>query len=90
MDLAKAAPLSLAFLIMGTQTAYQPIMGGTLVPAAQFWFGLPTDAAGATTFGWPATPGLQSGFVFYGQYWVLDAGASFSLSASNAIAATIP
>jgi len=89
-----AAPDAPAFLAAGFDTVNVPFKGGVLVPAFQppsgFMLGLATDPTGAFSLGgsWPM--GLSPGLVFTSQAWVVDGGAVSGMSASNAVAGTLP
>ena len=94
ISLTGAAPASAAYLVVGFAELGLPFYGGTLVPAFEpplgTFFPLSTNGAGGLSLGstWPA--GVPSGSVMTLQCWVVDAGAPFGLSASNAVRGHVP
>jgi hypothetical protein len=88
--LEDALPGAAANLVVGTSAInFFPFYGGTLVPAFQppggFFVTLFANGAGELTINdtWPT--GLPAGLELYLQYWIVDPGAAFGLSASNAV-----
>jgi hypothetical protein len=83
----RASPSKPAWAVLGFSELYLPIIGGTLVPWPNYILPFATNASGAidVTFGWPAdfVPGMDVVF----QFWVLDPGAPFGLSATNGLKA---
>lgn len=89
-EMSSAHPEAASLLIVGLETVYAPLAGGTLVPAPQILIPLATDAFGATEFtaAWPMS--LPSGARVYLQEWVVDAMGPAGLSASNALELNTP
>jgi hypothetical protein len=83
-----------AYLVLGFDRLDLPFYGGTLVPAFELpagtFFSLTTDATGGFLSGglWPA--GVPSGLSLYAQLWIVDPGAPFGLSATNALQGDVP
>jgi hypothetical protein len=90
LKLSNAAPNATAWLAIGTSTLNLPILGGVLVPDPQLIVLRTTTAAGNASFRatWPT--GVASGQAVFAQYWVLDAAASFGVSASNGLQGLTP
>ncbi|MBM5813098.1 MAG: hypothetical protein FJ191_14265 [Gammaproteobacteria bacterium] len=88
LALNAAAPGAPATLVAGLGTLGAPFKGGTLVPSPLILIPFIASGAGAVTlpFAWPA--GVPAGTQLFMQFWISDAGASFGLSASNAVAGT--
>jgi len=89
VTLTGALPGTTSTLVVGLVEIGAPFKGGTLVPSPDFLFpGLPVDGAGAAAlpFTWPL--GTPAGVELFWQHWILDAGASQGLSASNALRST--
>jgi len=90
LTLDDAMPSSSAWLFIGVFRIDQPFKGGVLVPKPNFTLAaLPVGPLGDLVLG-STWPGIPSGFSIYFQYWVVDAGAPFGASASNALSATQP
>jgi len=89
-EMSSAHPEAASLLIVGLETVYAPLAGGTLVPAPQILIPLATDAFGATEFtaAWPMS--LPSGARVYLQEWVVDPMGPAGLSASNALELNTP
>ncbi|HET6201333.1 MAG TPA: VCBS repeat-containing protein [Planctomycetota bacterium] len=83
-----------AVLVLGTQPANTPILGGTLlvnpVFAAAFTLGGPpgVPGAGSAFFSWFADP-LLAGLTFYKQVGILDPSAPLGIAISNGIQISI-
>ena len=91
LSLSGALPGGTATLVLGLSALNAPFKGGQLVPAPDILLaGLPVDGLGdyqlATT--WPT--GIASGFSFWAQFWIADAGAPNGFAASNGVMATTP
>lgn len=85
VHLQDAAPLAPAWLVASLAPGSLPFAGGVLVPLPDFLVGpFATDGAGALRF--PAVPGGGGPLLLYAQWIVLDRGASFGKSLSNALA----
>ena len=85
-----AAPAQRLFLIIGSEAANTPFMGGVLVPSADL---LPFT--GFPSFGGSlqisiTSSGLPSGSEIYVQVWVSDPGGPAGASATNAWQAVLP
>jgi len=85
LSLAHAAPSAAATLVVGLSALNAPFKGGTLVPNPDVLVPLATDGSGAVSlpFTWPAV--VPAGTNVFFQYWIQDAAASQSYSASNAL-----
>jgi endonuclease/exonuclease/phosphatase family metal-dependent hydrolase len=82
--LLDAAPLAPAWLVASLASGGLPFAGGVLVPLPDFLVGpFATDATGALEFG--AVPGGGGPLLLYAQWIVLDRGASYGKSLSNAL-----
>jgi len=83
LDNAKSG--STTALIVGLGTLNLPLKGGTLVPTLDlFIFGVTNGNGKLNLSGpWPAI--LPSGFIFYCQEWVMDAGGVAGFAASNGL-----
>jgi hypothetical protein len=84
---------ALAYFVVGIAELNAPFYGGTLVPdihSPGFFIALPTNGAGSITITdtWPE--GFPGGFPIYFQYWILDPGAAFGFSGSDAMRGTTP
>ncbi len=91
--LTGALESSTAWLCVGVAQLNSAFKGGVLVPDINppgFFTPLPTNGSGNLTIPaiWPF--GIPSALTFYFQYWVQDAVAPVSFSASNAISGTTP
>ena len=78
-------------LVLGLSEVWMPFKGGTLLPFPDVLLsGLPTNGAGAWNLPtvWPA--GLPAGVSFAMQAWIVDAGATKGLAASNGVRGTTP
>jgi hypothetical protein len=86
LDLTEAAPNSTAILVVGVNNISQPRKGGILVPSLDAVFvGLPVDAQGSLTVPFNVPLSFVPGTTLFFQYWVMDAAATFGLSASNGL-----
>jgi len=90
VELAGAPGPTGSTLVVGTASIEAPFKGGTLVPAPTVLVPVPVGADGtsALPFTWPAS--APSGVTLFWQQWVVDAGASGGLSASNALRSDSP
>ncbi len=88
LKLSAAKPSSVAYGIVGTATAMSPLFGGTLVPAPEFVFTVPTDASGKVTLPFTMPANTPAGWDVHVQFWIADPGAVFGWSASNALRGT--
>ena len=75
-------------LFLGTRRLDAPLLGGTLVPSADFFVATAADAAGeaSITFPWPA--GLSPEFQLFTQAWLFDPTGPLGASATNALRVT--
>jgi len=86
VTLSGALPASGATLVLGATLLFAPFKGGLMVPEVDLLLGpLPTDPAGILVLAgtWPS--GVPSGFVFFVQAWLVDAGGPAGFSASNGL-----
>ncbi len=90
LNLSSAAPGSIAYFIIGAQVLYLPFRDGTFVPSPQLMIGLFTSPSGTVQLNSQWSKKDFSGLSLYYQCWILDAGASFSMSASNALQSITP
>ena len=82
--LQDAAPRAPAWLVASLAPGGLPFAGGVLVPLPDFLVGpFATDAAGTLEFA--SVPGGGGPLLLYAQWIVLDPGASFGKSLSNAL-----
>ncbi|RKY18067.1 MAG: hypothetical protein DRQ55_14300 [Planctomycetota bacterium] len=91
MTVAKAAPNSLAGLVLGVGLLNLPFKGGTLLPTPDVvLFGFPTGPNGTLQLvdNWP--PGLPPGLPFFSQFWIQDPAGPHGFSASNGVQGTTP
>jgi hypothetical protein len=91
LTLTHAPAAGAVLLVVGLQALQAPFKGGTLWPSADVLVGpLLASPAGTLTLAgtWPA--GLPSGFSFWSQTWIADAGAPFGFSASNGLRGVQP
>jgi hypothetical protein len=91
VDITNGLPAGVASLVVGFSTLFAPVEGGTLVPDLDLILaGLPLDASGELHLSstWPS--GVPADFPFYLQVWVMDPGAGFGWSVSNAVRAITP
>ncbi len=92
IDLANAAPSSLAVLFVSLSGTPAPFKGGTLVPMPLLLTEVfpSTGPSGAIMVPviWPS--GLPPAFSIYYQYGVQDAGAPVGVALSNALRSTTP
>lgn len=85
IDLSNAKPNSLAFLVLGFSRWDVAFNGGTLVPALDLYFPIPTDALGGFHLATPFSEGIPANFSFFLQAWIVDPAAVKGMSASNAL-----
>ncbi len=83
--LTGANPGSVAFLVVGFETTYMPVLGGTLVPAPLLVLPMATGAQGATAFPFKWPQGFPLDTQVYFQFWVLDGAGVQGFTASNAL-----
>ncbi len=91
LRLTDAAPGAAVTLIVGFSELNGAFKGGVLVPAPDLVLtGLVTTTHGSMELdaGWPGS--VPSGFTFYLQAWIADAGALAGFAASNALSAETP
>jgi hypothetical protein len=91
VQLLDAAPNALVLIFASEVAGYVPVKGGTLVPFPILGTVVAsTDALGGLqiAYTWPAE--VVSGKTLHAQAWIVDDGAPFGLSASNALSATAP
>jgi hypothetical protein len=74
-------------LVVGSGTAYEPFLGGMLVPTPDVVWPLTTSVIGGCDIPLRCPPGLPSGTTFVLQAWVSDVGGH---AATNAISVTAP
>lgn len=89
--LSNAVASSPMFLVVGTNTALLPFLGGTLVPTPQIVLGgFTTDPAGSLVVSttWPA--GIPVGTTVSVQAWIADPTATAGYAASNGLWITQP
>ncbi|MBK6941568.1 MAG: hypothetical protein IPH13_15430 [Planctomycetes bacterium] len=89
--LSKAPASTPLALIAGLSRADLPFYGSLLVPTPTLVLtGLTTDATGKLVLSltWPV--GLPAGLKMYLQVWVVDAGAPFGVSGTNALECEMP
>ncbi len=78
-------------LVVGASAVWAPLAGGMLVPYPDLV--LPAISAGpdgTLSLSATAPDNTPAGLTLYVQAWVLDAGAPFGLSASNAVSVSTP
>jgi len=89
VNLYKAAPNELAFLMLGLDTIYAPLRGGVLVPDVAgpggFSVLVVTDNAGRHAVNATMPAGVPAGVDLVAQYWIVDDTAVQGASASNAV-----
>lgn len=85
LDLAGAAPASIATLVVGLSAVDLPFLGGTLVPNPQVLVPLPTSAEGGAALPFVLPVALPAATSLYFQFWIADPGAASGLSASNGV-----
>jgi hypothetical protein len=94
LSLTNAVGNSIGYLVIGTDAINLPFMGGTLVPSFSAptgtFVGLPINAAGGVNLSGTLPMGLPSGLTLYVQWWIEDAAGVLGMSASNALAASVP
>ena len=92
VNLYKAAPNELAFLMLGLDTVYAPLRGGVLVPDVAgpggFSVLVVTDNAGRHAVNATMPAGVPAGVDLVAQYWIVDDTAVQGAAASNAITQT--
>lgn len=88
LTLSSAKKNSTAFGIVGASTLNVPFFGGTLVPAPDILFTLPTGSSGKITLPFALPAGVPPGVTIYAQFWIADSGAPQGYAASNALRAT--
>jgi hypothetical protein len=92
LRLERAAPVTLAMLLVSGASAPVPLKGGMLVPAVNGALMLPliTDRSGQIEAdgAWPS--GVPAGTKLYLQTWIKDASATGGTASSNAIVGTTP
>jgi hypothetical protein len=89
LELINAKPNSDSYLFWGLSLGNVPFKGGILVPGG---FGpptkLPIGPTGTSSLSY-TFPSGAAGFSVYLQHWVVDAGATSGLSASNGLKVTV-
>ena len=85
LDLSGAKASATATLVFGLSQIDAPFKGGTLVPQPLLLVTLATGPAGTLLLPFVFPAGVPAGLPLYFQIWVQDPGASFGLSASNAL-----
>lgn len=91
LTLGNALPDSLAWLFIGGSRHDHPFRGGVLVPSHELIIPAQlVDGSGEIIIASTMPAVGVSGQTYYFQYWVVDPGAPFGLSASNAIRGTAP
>ncbi len=80
-----------AWYVLGTNSAFIPFAGGTLVPLPGVVLA-PLTVNGVGEVGLPLTwpAGLPAGLALYWQTWILDASGPQGLTASNGLVSTTP
>ncbi len=88
LELTNAASDAVAVQVFGFSTVQLPVLGGTLVPNADFFISGVTDSSGTSLLdlSWPQS--LPAGFELFTQTWTVDAAAAQGFSASNALQLT--
>ena len=87
-----AAPNAAAAIVLGASEANLPVLGGTLVPAADLVLpGLITNPDGALALvgTWPPAAAIM-GLSLWMQGLIADTGTPAGVSLSNAVRATVP
>jgi hypothetical protein len=88
--LSGAATASTAWFVLGVTLLSAPFKGGVMVPDVDVLAPFPTGAAGAVNFAFAWPVGVPTGFPFWTQFWVQDAGGPKGFAASNAVQGTSP
>jgi hypothetical protein len=89
--LSDAAPSALAMLFLSEVSTPVPFKGGVLVPVPFLLAELlGTSVAGQVTIPWVDWPLLPSGYAFFVQFAVQDAGAPKGVALSNALRGDVP
>lgn len=85
LTLTAAKKNTTAFGIVGLSALNVPFLGGTLVPAPDILFTLPTGSAGKIALPFALPANVPPGVSIYFQYWITDSAATQGYSASNAL-----
>lgn len=88
LKLSGAKANSTAYGIVGLGALNVPFLGGTLVPAPDLVFAVPTSGSGQVTLPFTLPAGVPAGVTMYIQFWIADPPASHGFSASNALSGT--
>lgn len=86
-----AIPNSIATVVLGYSYFGAPFKGGVFGPSPDVMVnGIPTGPSGSVSLPaeWPT--GVPTGFHFFEQWWMLDAGAPKGAASSNTIRGTTP
>jgi probable HAF family extracellular repeat protein len=91
LQLDNALPGAAAHLVFGFSALQVPFKGGTMVPDVDVLFGpFAVGGTGQLVLATPFPSGAPSGFTFFVQWWIADAGGPVGLAASNGLSATTP
>lgn len=85
LALAGAAPSASASLVLGLDVLLASFKGGTLVPEPLLIVPLATDGGGGLLLPFVLPAGIPAATSLFFQTWIVDAGASGGLSASNGL-----
>jgi len=85
LDLTQAQPSAGATLVFGVSAINAPFKGGTLVPAPFALVPMVSSPGGSLSLPFLFPAGIPAGLPLYFQFWISDPGATYSLSASNAL-----
>jgi hypothetical protein len=90
VELTNAKPTSHAYLVLGFSSIYAPYKGGTLVPAFDLLFVLPTSELGGIKIvaHWPQD--VPPGVPVVMQFWINDEQAIAGRAGSNAMGTVTP
>ena len=89
--LTHALPGTLTHLVLGLSQLGAPFKGGILVPSPDLLlFGLPVDAAGASSVPVGMPSGVPAGASVYAQHWVVDPAGPKGFAVSNGLRLTTP
>lgn len=90
VTVADALPGAMSFIVVGFTPLGLPLKGGTLVPKPDVVIPFPTGPTGGYSLGTPSVSGIPTGFTFWTQTWIADAGGPRGFAATNGISATVP
>lgn len=88
LTVMKCAKSSFAYLVVGTDDVYAPLLGGTLVPDPRLTIGPLPTRKGLVVLSADWLANVPPGLSVFLQCWVLDGSAAQGYSASNGLMVT--